>query len=71
LNSAVLSDKLKLKSGSRIETVVEIYDTVREEFLLGLKGIISTIFNENEPFVKTSDARGKCSWCPYKALCMR
>jgi len=71
LNSAVLSDKLKLKSGSRIETVVESYETVREEFLIGLKGIISTIFNENEPFVKTSDARGKCSWCPYKTLCLR
>jgi hypothetical protein len=71
LNSEVLSDRLKLKTGSRIETVVDNYETVREDFLLGLQGLVSTIFNEDEPFVKTSDARGKCSWCPYKTLCMR
>jgi ATP-dependent nuclease, subunit B len=71
LNSEVLSDRLKLKTASRIETVVDNYETVREDFLLGLQGLISTIFNEDEPFVKTGDARGKCSWCPYKTLCMR
>jgi hypothetical protein len=71
LNSEVLSDRLKLKTGSRIETVVDNYETVRADFLLGLQGLISTIFNEDEPFVKTADARGKCSWCPYKTLCMR
>jgi hypothetical protein len=71
LNSEVLFDRLKLKTGSRIDVVVDNYETVREEFLLGLKVLISTIFNYDEPFVKTADARGKCSWCPYKILCMR
>ncbi|MGC1391416.1 MAG: PD-(D/E)XK nuclease family protein [Bacteroidales bacterium] len=71
LNSATVSDKLKIKSGSRIETAVDNYETVREEFLVGLKGLISTIFKEDEPFIKTKDARGKCSWCPYRILCMR
>jgi hypothetical protein len=71
LNNEVLSDRLKLKTGSRIETVVDNYETVREEFLSGLKGLTGTIFNNDEPFIKTADARGKCSWCPYKILCMR
>jgi hypothetical protein len=71
LNSEVLFDRLKLKTGSRIDVVVDNYETVREEFLLGLKVLISTIFSYDEPFVKTADARGKCSWCPYKILCMR
>jgi hypothetical protein len=71
LNRGLLSDKLKLKTGSRIETVVDNYETVRQEFLFGLKGLINTIFREDEPFVKTGDARGKCSWCPYSTLCMR
>ena len=71
LNSSLLSDKLKLKTGSRSETEIEDYGTVREEFLRGLKGLISTMFAEDEPFIKTADARGKCSYCPYKTLCMR
>jgi ATP-dependent exoDNAse (exonuclease V) beta subunit len=71
LNGQLLNDKLKLKTGSRIETVIDNYATVREEFLIGLKGLITTIFGEDEPFIKTADARGKCSYCPYKTLCMR
>ena len=71
LNGQLLNDKLKLKTGSRIETVIDNYATMREEFLIGLKGLITTIFGEDEPFIKTADARGKCSYCPYKTLCMR
>ena len=71
LSAELISDKLRLKTGSRSEISVENYETVRSEFLSGLKGLVATIFDDNEPFVKTSDVRGKCSYCPYKTLCMR
>jgi hypothetical protein len=71
LNGAIISDKLKLKNGSKNEDVIDNYDSVRDEFLHSLKGLISIIFSDDEPFVKTIDAWGKCSWCPYRTLCMR
>jgi len=71
LSGALPNDKLKLKKTGSSESVVDNYGVIREEFLTGLKVLISIIFNENEPFVKTTDARGKCSWCPYRILCMR
>jgi hypothetical protein len=71
LNDESATDKLKLKTSKRNETVIDNYETVREEFLIGLKSLISSIFREDEPFVKTTDIRGKCSYCPYKTLCMR
>lgn len=71
LNADSISDKLRLKTGGRSEIIIEDYETIRPEFLSGLKGLAATIFNDNEPFVKTTDLRGKCSYCPYKTLCMR
>ena len=71
LNNGMLTDKLRVKDGSRTENVIDNYETVREEFLSGLKDLIHTIFSEDEPFVKTTDLRGKCSYCPYRTLCMR
>jgi hypothetical protein len=71
LSGALPNDKLKLKKTGSSESVIDSYEVIREEFLTGLKGLTSIIFNENEPFVKTTDARGKCSWCPYRILCMR
>ena len=71
LNGPLSNDKLKLKSISRNEIEIDNYETVREEFLSGLKTLISTIFSESEPFIKTTDIRGKCSYCPYRILCMR
>ena len=71
LFGASLTDKFKLKTTGRNEIEIDNYETVREEFLIGLKVLISKIFSENEPFVKTSDIRGKCSWCHYRTLCMR
>jgi hypothetical protein len=65
------TDKLKLKTDSKSEMVIDDYKIVREEFVINLEGIIDTIFSRNEPFSMTSDTRGKCSYCPYKALCMR
>jgi len=71
LNDSSVGDKLRLKTGSRSDIAIENYLEIRDEFLVGLKNLIGIIFNEDEPFVKTSDFRGKCSWCPYKTLCMR
>src|SRR5664280_2413755 len=71
LNSSSTGDMLKLKTGSHNEILIDNYEIVREEFLSGLKGLIGIIFSDNEPFIKTTDARAKCSYCPYKTLCMR
>ena len=71
LGGGLLTDKLKLKTDSKNEVVIDDYKIVREEFIYGLKGIITKIFSNDEPFSMTSDTRGKCSYCPYKALCMR
>ena len=71
LSGALSNDKLKLKKAGSIEYAIDNYEVIREEFLTGLKVLTGIIFNENEPFVKTTDIRGKCSYCPYKTLCMR
>jgi len=65
------TDRLKLKTGSRSVEPIENYLEIRDEFLSGLTKVISIIFSENEPFIKTTDIRGKCKYCPYKILCMR
>lgn len=71
VKGASISDRLRVKTGARTDIEIENYTEVRDEFLTGLKDLLSTIFSEDEPFVKTSDARGKCTWCPYRTLCMR
>ena len=71
LTGAFIGDKLKLKTGSRSESVLDNYEPIRDEYLTGLKGLINTIFSVDEPFIKTTDVRGKCSYCPYRTLCMR
>jgi ATP-dependent helicase/nuclease subunit B len=71
LSGASFTDKLKLKTDGKSEMVIDDYKTVRDEFIHGLRGIINTIFGHDEPFSMTIDNRGKCSYCPYKALCMR
>jgi len=65
-----LSDKLKLRRPGRDILVVEDYNMVREEFISGLTRTIQIIFSDDESFTMTRD-RGKCSYCPYKTLCMR
>ncbi len=64
-------DKLKLKTEGKSEIAVDDYNLIRNEFVSGLRSIISVIFNSEEPFIMTTDQRGKCSYCPYKALCLR
>jgi hypothetical protein len=71
LNGTVPADELRIKTKGSSEVVVDNYSTIQKEFLDGLKALIQIIFSENEPFVKTKDIRGKCSWCPYRILCGR
>lgn len=70
MSGGVHSDKLRVKTRSN-ELIIDDYSFIRDEFLAGLKDLINTIFSESEPFVKTTDLRGKCSFCPYKTLCAR
>jgi hypothetical protein len=71
MNFASTGDRLRLKTGNRSEIYIDNYSDIREEFITGLKGLITTIFSKDEPFTKTRDIRGKCSFCPYRVLCMR
>ena len=71
LNNTVFNDHLRVRTEPKTEILIENYESVREEFLAYLKLLINTIFGKDEPFVKTTDVRGKCSWCPYRILCMR
>ncbi len=66
-----LSDRLRIKTESKTELIVDDYHIVREEFISGLKQVISDIFSMKEPFRMTTDIRGKCSYCTYRKLCMR
>jgi hypothetical protein len=70
LNASGFADKLKLKPRNA-EISIDDYSIVRDEFIDGIKVLIHTIFSEDEPFVKTKDARNKCVWCPYRILCAR
>jgi hypothetical protein len=71
LKDSSVTDRLKLKTGSRSADLVENYLEIRDEFLSGLRDLTGIIFSKDEPFIKTTDIRGKCSYCPYKILCMR
>jgi len=71
MNGSALSDKLKIKSKSSGEAVIDNYETIRAEFIDRLRDLISIIFSGDEPFVKTKNARTKCVWCPYRILCSR
>jgi CRISPR/Cas system-associated exonuclease Cas4 (RecB family) len=65
------NNKLRIMSDRKNEIIIEDYKSVRDEFLRNLKSVISSIFSSNEPFVMTNDIRGKCSFCPYRRLCLR
>ena len=65
------NDKLKIKSDKKNELIVDDYKSVRDEFMKNLKGVIADIFSDDQPFIMTTDIRGKCSYCPYRGLCLR
>lgn len=71
LSGGMFSDMLRVKTDNKTEVVIDDYKIVREEFIYGLKDVIAGIFSNNEPFVMTTDRRGKCAYCPYRTLCMR
>lgn len=70
LTGGFKSDRLRMRPDNS-DIMVDDYKMIREGFLNGLKGIINTIFSKEEPFVMTKDIRTKCTYCPYKTLCMR
>jgi hypothetical protein len=71
LTGGSISDMLRVKTDSKTEFAVEDYKIVRAEFLSGLKDVLANIFHNSEPFIMTADVRGKCEYCPYRALCNR
>jgi hypothetical protein len=70
MTNGSMNDSLKLKD-SRMEMKIDDYSIVREEFIYWLKDLVSKMFSKDEPFTMTCDIRGKCSFCPYRALCLR
>jgi ATP-dependent helicase/nuclease subunit B len=67
----VVYQTIKIKSGKNDERVVDDYASVRQEFIKGLTATVKAVFSMNEPFRMTRDDWNKCSYCPYRALCMR
>jgi CRISPR/Cas system-associated exonuclease Cas4 (RecB family) len=65
------NDRLRIKIDTKSEISVDDYQSVRDEFIKNLKEVIADIFSDNEPFIMTDDIRGKCSYCPYRRLCIR
>jgi hypothetical protein len=64
-------DKLKFQSGRNNELIIDDYRIIRNEFLSGLRNVLTTIFDPGEPFIMTKDNRMSCLNCPYKNLCLR
>ena len=71
MGRVIIDNSLKLKTDRTAEVSVTDYSAVRTEFMDGLAGVVNTIFSSQEPFTMTSDAWGKCGYCPYKGLCLR
>lgn len=70
LSAENISDRLKISEGKNNDFHLEDYKMVRNDFLEGLKGLITAIFSPEEPFRMTSNI-SKCGYCPYRALCQR
>lgn len=64
-------DQLIIKDSKSDEIVLFDYSGVRNEFMEGLKSLITVILSRNEPFIMTTDTWSKCSYCPYRVLCLR
>ncbi len=70
LSGENFSDMLLLKPSKDMEILLDDYSLIREEFMDGLKNLISVIFGKVEPFVMTKSVQ-KCGYCPYRGLCQR
>jgi len=65
------ADMLRIRRGKNDETEVSDYTSVRQEFISGFKETVNKIFSIDEPFRMTGDQWTKCSFCPYRTLCLR
>ncbi len=70
LSAQKFSDTLKVGEGKNSDLSIEDFQMIRNEFLEGLKGLISVIFSPEEPFRMTININ-KCRYCPYRSLCQR
>lgn len=71
MTGRTLPDKLRIKPDRTSELIIEDYRSIRDEFRNGLQKVSEVIFNPGEPFTMTKDVRNKCSYCPYRILCMK
>ncbi|OFY46658.1 MAG: hypothetical protein A2Z69_00740 [Bacteroidetes bacterium RBG_13_44_24] len=65
------SDILIIRPGKNEGSELNDYSIIREEFIAGLKETINKMFSIDEPFIMTGDPWNKCSYCPYRQLCLR
>jgi len=65
-----VGDRLRIRQEKADDIIVDDYGNVREIFMYHLNETVNTIFSDGEPFVMTSD-RKKCTYCPYKNICVR
>jgi CRISPR/Cas system-associated exonuclease Cas4 (RecB family) len=70
LTGQKFSDRLRIRADKSHDIVLDNYETVRNEFLAGLKELTETVFSDNEPFRMTKNT-GKCVYCPFRKLCQR
>jgi CRISPR/Cas system-associated exonuclease Cas4 (RecB family) len=70
LSADNFSETLRIGEERKSNFRIEDYELVRNDFLDGLKAVISTIFSHDEPFRMTSNLN-KCGYCPYSGLCQR
>jgi hypothetical protein len=66
-----ITDRLYIKTSKKDGFFLEDFNSVRQEFLQGVRGVVKAIFSRDEHFIMTSGIRMKCSYCPYSVLCMR
>jgi CRISPR/Cas system-associated exonuclease Cas4 (RecB family) len=64
-------DMLRISLAKNEMTVLEDYATVRSEFVNGFRELIMIIFSPDEPFRMTAESWAKCSYCPYRRLCLK
>lgn len=64
------SDILVMKDEGGRGIPVEDYSLIRPQFLEGLRGLVNSIFDPEEPFRMTT-LHNKCNYCPYRELCQR
>ena len=70
LSAENFSGLLRIVEEKNNDLLLEDYRLIRNDFMEGLKGVISAILSPEEPFRMTSNLN-KCGYCPYSGLCQR